>query len=374
MKILYISHSLNVYDGWGRYTNDLKNVLSNLGNETYSLAEIMKAKGAKISPPLSYLMQPLSVYSPFRIIKDIIIIRSIIKQIRPDIIHFTVEPMIVLLPFLGIKNTPVFLTVHGTYSYIPNVVNPVFKKIYSYIYSKAVEKTNLVISVSEFTKNYLLNNIKTLNNKITVINNGIDINKHIYNNDRAINQKKIIITVGAIKRRKGIIQILRALSVFKKKYNIPFEYRIIGSYREDDLYFKEIINCVKENNLDENVRFLGKVGEDVLNTNYESADLFMMLPTIDGYKFEGFGLVYLEANSYGVPTIGSKGTCADEAISDFQSGFVCDPSSSNDLAYKMFCILNDNCISSESCISWARQHDIEIVGKKYRDIYEKYLN
>jgi len=47
------------------------------------------------------------------------------------------------------------------------------------------------------------------------------------------------------------------------------------------------------------------------------------LPSINiGGRFEGFGLVYLEAGAAGLPVIGTLGCGAEEAIVDGETGFL----------------------------------------------------
>jgi len=94
-----------------------------------------------------------------------------------------------------------------------------------------------------------------------------------------------------------------------------------------------------------------------------------MLPINNGKEFEGFGLVYLEANTKGVPCIGSKNCGAQEAILDTKTGYVIDPFDPKEAAQKMDLILNQNSINKEDCINWAKQNDIKIKTKELLNFY-----
>ncbi len=373
MRILLITHTLKSFDGWGRYTLDLKNALEKEHHQVLTTSEILKEKNTPFSSPQSYLLQPFSFRIPFRFLRDIINIRKIIKDINPDIIHITVEPYVFLLPFLSIKRTPVILTVHGTYSYIPNIVRPVFKSFYKYLMVKSFEKVTSIISVSQYTADYLLRNIDLPKNKINIINNGINIDPEFVSNDTTNRAKKIILMVGGVKKRKGIMESLKVLKVFKQTFSIPFEYRIIGSFRDDDQYYLDLVQYITQNNLSDEVVFLGRVKESILESNYKEADLYLMLPIDDGHRFEGFGLVYLEANAYGVPTIGSRNSGAMEAIKNGTSGYLDDATIPEEISQKIFDILQNNSISKEACVTWAREHNLKASVSKYIIIYKDNL-
>ncbi len=74
------------------------------------------------------------------------------------------------------------------------------------------------------------------------------------------------------------------------------------------------------------VAFLGRVEPAVLAALYRAADVFVLTPLIlrDGDKvdYEGFGIVYSEAASVGVPSIASRSGGACEAVRDGETGIV----------------------------------------------------
>ena len=117
MKILFITSSLEPNDGWGRYSNDLIKEISK-GNEVF-VASHSSYKVDDIQPsPILY--SPLSVANPIKIFVTARNIQKIISSFQPEIIHFLSEPYVLFLPFLKLdKNIKTFLTVHGTYSFIP---------------------------------------------------------------------------------------------------------------------------------------------------------------------------------------------------------------------------------------------------------------
>ncbi|MBK8014058.1 MAG: glycosyltransferase family 4 protein [Deltaproteobacteria bacterium] len=103
---------------------------------------------------------------------------------------------------------------------------------------------------------------------------------------------------------------------------------------------------VKENNLTERVRFLGKLPREKLATYYKLADVFWLLSRAN----ETMGLVYLEAAFYGTPSIGLRSFGVIEAISEGKSGYFYEGGRIAELID--LCAAN---ITSQDCIDHAMQ-------------------
>jgi phosphatidyl-myo-inositol dimannoside synthase len=108
---------------------------------------------------------------------------------------------------------------------------------------------------------------------------------------------------------------LRALARLKSEF--AFRYTIVG---EGHLR-RDLTNLCMELGLADRVRFAGRVGDTDLRSYYEDADLFVLPSGISETSFEGFGIVYLEANSLGVPTMAVRAGGAQEAVEEGRSGF-----------------------------------------------------
>jgi phosphatidylinositol alpha-1,6-mannosyltransferase len=55
---------------------------------------------------------------------------------------------------------------------------------------------------------------------------------------------------------------------------------------------------------------------------YQHADVFALPSLTVGEKFEGFGLVFLEASACGLPVIGTTGSGVAEAVRDGETGLL----------------------------------------------------
>ena len=56
---------------------------------------------------------------------------------------------------------------------------------------------------------------------------------------------------------------------------------------------------------------------------------------------EGFGIVYLEANSYGIPVVASKTGGVSDAVKQNVSGIFAEPTSPEDITKKILYILKN---------------------------------
>ena len=90
-----------------------------------------------------------------------------------------------------------------------------------------------------------------------------------------------------------------------------------------DAYEARLHALVAEHGLGARVHFLGNVGEDELVDLMQRARALLHTPvdSADG-GFEGFGLVYLEAAACGLPSIGTRGSGAEDAVRDGETGLL----------------------------------------------------
>lgn len=373
MKILYITNNLDGKDGWGRYGLDIAKSIKEIdtlwlvANES----EIGFKQEAVLPKPTRYLSHIFLIFTTARKIN------SSIKSFSPDVIHFLVEPYLTTLPFLNIKKIKIISTVHGTYSFLPCLVGNYFKRRLSLWWINLVYKRiNIIVSVSNFTKDYLIRcldryKIRFVKERVVVINNGVNFNSfHNQREKKEIQTAKQILFVGAVKKRKGLEEAIKALKFYHDNFSHDFIFNIVGAYDEKDPYYLCLKLLISSYQLNDKIVFKNKVAESILRDFYAKADLFLMLSVDEGNKFEGFGLVYLEANACGVPCIGAKCSGAEDAILDGQTGYLANPNSVEEVAIKIDLILGRQEIDPEDCVSWAKRNDINIKVKELLEIYK----
>ncbi|MDO8601337.1 MAG: glycosyltransferase family 4 protein, partial [bacterium] len=303
-------------------------------------------------------------------------VNKLIADFAPDIIHIMEGSYASILPFLKTGKAKTFITIHGTYSVTPVLFKNFFKKaISSYLSDKYYKKVDGIVSVSNYTKNHLLRYYPWLEPKIKVITNGINLeeNQLIDLRQKPENRTKQILFVGAIKKRKGILEAVEACRYYLDNFSPDFIYNLVGSYDPRSFYYQEAFKKIKEYNLEDRIFFRGRVDDEELKNYYLNADLYLMLSLNVDNNFEGFGLVFLEANAKGVPCIGSSNSGCQEAIAEGKTGFTVNPLDYKEAAQKMNLILNKNAINPEDCLDWASQNDIKIKARELINFYESTL-
>ncbi|MBI5370244.1 glycosyltransferase family 4 protein [Candidatus Uhrbacteria bacterium] len=146
-----------------------------------------------------------------------------------------------------------------------------------------------------------------------------------------------LLTVGRLVARKGHLQVLMALQSLKTTGRIPpFRYVIVGKGPERTM----LEQTAGELNLHE-VEFLGEVDENTLRDCYAQADLFVMPVSNDPIDKEGFGLVFLEAAQFGIPSISTTISGVDEAIVHGQTGLLVAPGNLQALSQAIFQLSTD---------------------------------
>ena len=196
---------------------------------------------------------------------------------------------------------------------------------------KVLNETEKVIANSEFTKNLaIVNGIDK--NKIKVINPGVNAVKEL---DRKSLEKvesllKIksprLITVSRFDKRKNHEKIIMALRNLKQQYpNIV--YICIGHGEEEE----NLKKLVQELNLSSQVMFFKEITENLKNALIAKSNIFVMPSIIHKTSVEGFGISYVEAAQYSIPSLGGKDGGASDAIKHDKTGIICDGNNLEDI-------------------------------------------
>jgi glycosyltransferase involved in cell wall biosynthesis len=212
--------------------------------------------------------------------------------------------------------------------------------------------------------------VQLVDQKITVLGGGINQRYlGVSEGTREARERKEILFVGALKQRKGLREAVEALALVQSNYI----YRIVGAYRDNDPYVTSVKQRITALGLEERVVFEGRVSESVLQALYQQADLFLMLSMNNGADFEGYGLVYLEANAYGVPCIGPNDSGVSDAIVDGTTGYVVDQRNPSAAAAVIDKVLQQQSISAEVCRAWAAANSIDKKAKIMMRLYQRHL-
>jgi len=142
----------------------------------------------------------------------------------------------------------------------------------------------------------------------------------------------ILLSVGRHAPRKKFDLVIKAVSEIKKlKPSLNIKYILIGDGQET----LNLKNLTKQLNLESQIEFLGSCDLEKRNKFYKLSDIFLMPVEPKKHDIEGFGIVFLEANYYKVPVLGTATGGIVKAIVDGETGLLIKPNDLNDLVEKI---------------------------------------
>ena len=231
---------------------------------------------------------------------------------------------------------------------------------------KTLNKVNLIVANSFFTKDLVKKLIKS-DIRLNVIHPGATDIRNIKDvKVPNIEGNPILLTLARLEKRKGHASIIK--SIKKLRFEYPnIQYIIAGSGPE----LSNLKNIVKSENLENSVVFVGLINDYQKKYLFEKTNL-MVMPTIDethNQSIEGFGIAYLEAAFFSIPSIATNLGGTSEAVIDNVTGKIIN--NIEDLYPSMLRLLNDKKTILELGKN-AQKRAIDEFNWKY--ITEKYLS
>jgi len=221
-----------------------------------------------------------------------------------------------LLAYLGgFKN--IFILAHGTELLSGNSF---FRKnIWFPLYGKfLLKRAKGIVTNSNYTKK-IVNSIHASSNIQAL---PLAVNENFFKplENKIKNKLFTICSVSRIEKFKGHDFIARVIANLPHSIKDRIQWNIAG--KGPDL--KYIQDLVKKLNLSKNVSFKGFVTDEELPNFYAQSDLFILCSREEksSIAVEGFGLVFLEAQSCGIPAIGTNSGGIPDAIENGNGGFL----------------------------------------------------
>ena len=199
-----------------------------------------------------------------------------------------------------------------------------------------------VIANSNFTKDLAIN-LGVEEHRILVINPGVDPVKEIPSKDLKKadeifkGKKQRLITVSRYDKRKNHEKVIMAIRNLKEVYP-DIVYICIG-YGDEEENLKKLVIELK---LEDQVKFLKDIPSNFKNALISKSNVFIMPSIIYKKSVEGFGIAYVEAAQYGVPSIGGKDGGASDAIVHEKTGLICDGNNLDDIYSSIDQIFKEN--------------------------------
>ena len=198
-----------------------------------------------------------------------------------------------------------------------------------------LNKVDMVLAVSNYTKQKIIKNQSVSSNKIQIFHNTIDpyfkypehFEKPQYLKERySLNGKKIISTLTRLSSKeqyKGYDKVLQILPELKKTFP-DIKYLISG--KADKIEKQRVQKLIKSLGLEENVVLTGYIKDEEIIDHYLLSDTFIMPSTM-----EGFGIVFIEAMACGVAVIAGNVDGSVDALNNGEFGKLINPSNNEEI-------------------------------------------
>jgi len=260
--------------------------------------------------------------------------------------HFRLGLELVVRPvdkFFATNALPIFgrgemiVTIHDLGFYKnPELYHPLERIYQKMSHAFAIKRADKIITISNVTKDDIIEYFPEAKDKIKVIHLGYDKDSFklfsLEDKKKFIDQydypDKYLLYVGRIENKKNILNLIKAYQKSSRKWPLVLAGRP-GNYG-----YKEIEDLANSKDLKDDVILLGYVSQTNYPALLASASAFVF-PS----KFEGFGLPVLEAMASGVPIICSNIPALQEIASDSVLYF--NPNDIEDISKKIEIIFND---------------------------------
>lgn len=242
---------------------------------------------------------------------------ELIRQTKPELIwsptHYS--PVNVTLP-------KIISVMDLSYIYYPETFKLIDLIKLRYLGGWSIKKTDRILTISNFTKDKIVDYYKIDPEKITVTYPGLTSSQssaHSQQTKLIENKNPYILFVGTIQPRKNIEGLIRAFEMID---HLNLQFLIVG---KKGWRYESIFTTWENSSKKDQIRFLDFVTDAELPGLYKNAVCFV-LPSL----YEGFGIPVVEAMNYGCPVAVSNVSSLPEVAGNL--GFYFDPEKPADIA------------------------------------------
>ena len=297
------------------------------------------------------------------------ILKRCLEENGVDLLH-TLGPRADIIGGFAKKNglrIPVVSTVEV---YIPGFNPPWWKyQIYKRIYSGASRYIDAITAISNQTKNELVNEFEVSEDKISVINSGVDISQYPLKPGWPFGKPgesfPVIGYIGRLSHEKRVDILLASFAqVFKA---IPEANLFIAGDGNQKTFLMEY---AKGLGINERVKFWGWLSNPL--DFYKMVDIFVMTSASEGLPW-----TILEAAASGIPIVSTKSGGINDVIQQGETGFLLDDSEPEHIVEAIISLLQDNALarnlasSARDRIESHFNHEREM--KDFLNLYEKFV-
>lgn len=286
--------------GVGNYQFNLINNLKNMpfDFDVYTCADLEGADNINIIKTKSFSS------SKERLMFQLFGFSELLNKKSYSLVHF----LDYMTPLKRLKS-PHVTTVHDiSFKLFPQYFTKGAAAFKSFNLPRALNKSQGIITVSEFTKSEILKVYpKTDGNKIKAIPLGINPPPEGEFPVPAEASEPYVLFVGTVEPRKNILMLIKAM---ERVWDRGINENLIIAGKFGWLY-EETVKYAENSRYRNKIMFTGYISDDELEGLYRHASLFAF-PSL----YEGFGLPPLEAMSRRLPVISTSSASLPEALGD----------------------------------------------------------
>ena len=258
----------------------------------------------------------------------------------PDIVHgtnYTVYPCQKSLKVMTIYDL--------TFIRYPEYINEVVEKYSQYV-KRCLQWTDLVLTISESSKQDIVKYLKVEPEKIYVTPLASRYNPNYLSVDNIHNLKTQInydfsqpylLFVSTIEPRKNIHTLISAFNYLKAKYKIDHNLILIG---RKGWHYQPILVEIENSPWSHQIYHLDYLSDELVALFYSKADIFVY-PS----HYEGFGLPVLEAMTLGTPVVTANTSSLPEVTGN--AALLVNPNDQIQLAEAILKVISDSQLRQE---------------------------
>jgi glycosyltransferase involved in cell wall biosynthesis len=266
-----------------------------------------------------------------------------------DIFHITGD---VNFLAIGLPGRKTILTIHDL-GFLENPIHNAFKRIIYRIFwfEIPLRRVKFITTVSQFTKEKIIEHFNIAENKIKVIPNPVTLNPAQKKEDFKMNGCPKILQIGT-GAHKNLNRLLKAI------VGLHVQIIIIGNPNKEDLAF------IKENHIKYKIYF--DITREKLVNLFREADVLFFASI-----YEGFGLPIIEANQIGVPVITSNICSMPEVAGN--AALIVDPLNVEEIRKGIQLLLSDmnqRMRLIRNGFENVKKFDLQTISREYINLYK----
>jgi glycosyltransferase involved in cell wall biosynthesis len=235
---------------------------------------------------------------------------------------------------------------------------------------RKVREADFVVSISEFNRNFLIDQCGDQGTPIHVVHCGVDSRR--YGGGQRVRRpdgQLVAVCVARLEEKKGHAVLIEALAG-----GGPGLERVHLDLIGDGELRQELERQVERLGLRDRVRFHGSIPEEEVSAALERADLFV-LPSVRtaGGEMEGIPVSLMEALATGLPAVATRLSGIPELVRDGLTGVLAEPGSVDELRAALRRIVDDPegaaRMGAEGRRLVEREFDIRVSGERMVELF-----